>query len=127
MKIILSYIFLSFTSSASASEWWYVSDTKDGAINFVDVERYVREGTMAKIWTYTIFADSHLRLISQKTRDVLNCSTRTIRSTTIVSYRKDGTIGSLSENGVAEEVAPDTVAEHILRFACAPALSRPRF
>lgn len=110
---------------AQASEWWFVESTgtkpRRAAI-FMDKASIVIGADKARAWQQTYYEDRSDSIASDKRLIEYDCASRSYRTISYINYNSRGeTIVSRtlqSADQRIESIAPDTVIEAQMKFAC---------
>ena len=110
-------------SSASASEWWLVvtdGRSPNQQIVLIDSETMTRDGDVVTLWNYSINQTVKAgQAQSIKGHALYDCAKRMTMLRSIAGYTKSGDlIAQGPADGQWNDIAPDSVSETILRFAC---------
>lgn len=103
---------------ASASEWWYVN-SGPGRVVFVDAKSIERHKNTASYWTMYVIRPGEPEVMSKSHRRV-SCDKRRIETMEILRFDAEGReIGmGTSRSSPLQTVAPDSLGDAELRFAC---------
>jgi hypothetical protein len=123
--LITPAILFSLAISAEASQWVIAAKGRS-TVNYVDIDSIKGTGDIRNFWKKSIYNEdqttSQRPYKSTVTKSWVNCKTRQIGSSRIVSYDEKGSpILSSPETAEPEEwdsVLPDSVGEAILEVVC---------
>lgn len=103
---------------ASASEWWYVN-SGPGRVVFVDAKSVERQKDAASYWAMYIIRPGEPEVMVKSHRRVL-CDKRRIETLEVLRFDEKGNeIGKgTSRSTPMQAVAPDTLGDAELQFAC---------
>lgn len=103
---------------AMASDWWYVN-SGPGRVVFVDAQSIVRNKDIVDYWTMVVIRPGEPEVMT-KSHMRAECGKRRLRLLQILRFDEMGRgIGEAPVRpGVSQIVAPDTLGDAELRFAC---------
>ncbi len=103
---------------ALASEWWYVNSGL-GRVLFVDAQSIVRKKDAVDYWAMHVIRPGEPEVLT-KSHMRADCGKRRLTLLTILRYDEQGKIigAALTRPVPAQVVAPDTLGDAELRFAC---------
>lgn len=103
---------------AGASEWWYVN-SGPGRVVFVDAQSIERHGDVASYWAMYVIRPGEPEVMTKSHRRVL-CGKHQIETLQVLRFDETGReIGEgTSRPSPMQAVAPDTLGDAELRFAC---------
>lgn len=123
LALIAAMAACSLATTASASEWWFVAESKTDDVFFIDVSSMQFSSQKITYWYFSIARTvSSEGVKSEKTRVIVSCSA--MKSDTIqnVTYKLDGSIlrsHTFLPSPTPSGVVPDSVGETMAKFVCA--------
>lgn len=111
-----------------AAEWWYVLTSSTDEIYFVDAATIRSSGNIRTFWTQNV--NKTLVKGAKYSKDFweYDCIKRTSKPLSFVDISENGEIVRSNTFSLASEnpIVPDSVAEGLLDFVCAPPDIRPQ-
>jgi TPR repeat protein len=104
--------------SAFASEWWYVN-SGPGSVVFIDAQSIERKKDIVTYWTMHVIRPGEPEVMT-KAHMRAECGKRRLQMLTILRFDETGrSIGvAPSRSSPMQSIAPDTLGDAELRFAC---------
>jgi hypothetical protein len=126
MRKLLIGLVLSVVASAASAEWVLVVTTAAGDKSYADPKTKRRTGNTVRIWEIADFAKpmvtDRIPFYSNRIYRQYDCAERTGQSLQITSFvgqMATGAIeGTLNTPGSKSFIAPNTIGEALLDFAC---------
>lgn len=131
MKLLLTAIALSVgiagSAPAYASEWWYVTNSGDDTLGFVDLSTMVLAPPKVTYWSQDIKKQPKDGVKSDKKRTIVSCTADTYDTVQFVGYGPDGSVvknlswpPATSPRGIV----PDSIGETEKNFVCGTPAAR---
>ena len=120
-------------AQATAADWWMITPASSNpqVVEMGDAASIRTEGRLISIWTHRFYAVPDRRVKSALLHYQVDCDRRATREGRFIDF--DASLKTIESGGDSEannwiDIAPDTVGDRIVTFACAsPAYRKQHF
>ena len=123
MRLTTFVVAGAFSATAQAADWWMITPHVAGnlVVEMGDAGSITTDGTYRKLWTHRFYKEPQGKLKSALIQQYVDCNLSAVKEGRYIDFDGSGRTLESGDNGESDswkQVAPGTVGELIVRFAC---------